>query len=622
VEDGYLEITGTRVQPGAFISAANLSINAQRIESISGEFQVLGATAEETQANSAAFLAKLRGDLGDQFVESEAQDNLQVQAHIDAGMDIMQVIIIVAAIVISIYTAGAASAALAGAVQAGTISSAVATGLSAAAGSMASSAFTGLVNGDFSIENVIKAGIISGLTAGLTAGIGQAIGNETMAGGEFVNGKWVATDGVTSLSDKLVGYTLRAGISSGVNQVANGDAAGSFTTNFISSWVNSAAADGANWIGDNTATGSLENIAAHALLGCVAAAATDKDCASGAAGGAVAATFNPILDNFTSTDELLRKAELAGLSALVTGVIADAADLDVQTAIDADQNETLNNYLTKDEILDKKREMATCTTDTCRQGVEAKWAKTWNENLNAAIADDSVMAVAKLESTREGLQALLAGECRLPATCHTDVKNSIESLDNLIAGKPLQKDGFEALERIGVVLDAVGASALLKSGVKQIGRKVSGWLAKEGSDVAGHVVVSESAQTVRTLSSEAIAGLRTEGVPSEVIDSLRLAREQGYDANIVVIGRKADTTAFKAKPDHEVLDVPEWNESLNNTWTSVAIARKAPVRLASSVTDNMWDPIRNRPTVFALEYQQLVNAGYKRVGDYLLPPGK
>ena len=39
IDHGY---TVTTVQPGGFVSAAHLSINASRIASISGEFQVLG----------------------------------------------------------------------------------------------------------------------------------------------------------------------------------------------------------------------------------------------------------------------------------------------------------------------------------------------------------------------------------------------------------------------------------------------------------------------------------------------------------------------------------------------------------------------------------------------------
>jgi hypothetical protein len=34
----------------------------------------------------------------------------------------------------------------------------------------------------------------------------------------------------------------------------------------------------------------------------------------------------------------------------------------------------------------------------------------------------------------------------------------------------------------------------------------------------------------------------------------------------------------------------------------------------------MWNPEYGQPTVFAIEYQQFTNAGYRQVGEYLLPP--
>ena len=266
-------------------------------------------------------------------------------------MDLTQIVILVVAIAVTIYTAGATSELLvaeAGSTfAAGTVGNAA---ISAAAGGMASSAVTGALTGNFSAENVLKAGLAAALTAGLTSGIGQAIGNDTLAGGQLIDGKWVASQGATSLADKFVGYTVRAGISAGVGQAVYGKDAGAFGTAFRNSLVASASADAANWVGGNSEPGSLQNVLGHAFIGCVAAVATSKDCGSGAVGAGTAAALNPLLDNFTSNDDaLLRKAELAGLSTLATGLIASAAGQDLNTAVTAGQNETLNNYLTRSQ---------------------------------------------------------------------------------------------------------------------------------------------------------------------------------------------------------------------------------------------------------------------------------
>jgi len=40
------------VQPGGFMSAADLQINADKVHSLSGEFQVLGEDEADTQTRS------------------------------------------------------------------------------------------------------------------------------------------------------------------------------------------------------------------------------------------------------------------------------------------------------------------------------------------------------------------------------------------------------------------------------------------------------------------------------------------------------------------------------------------------------------------------------------------
>ena len=96
IDKGYVVTTGTTVQPGGFIGAASLQINASRIESISGELQVLGKDQAETQAKTQAYLASLKQQLGAAFTETQAKDDLHQEVHVDQGMDLMQLVIIVA----------------------------------------------------------------------------------------------------------------------------------------------------------------------------------------------------------------------------------------------------------------------------------------------------------------------------------------------------------------------------------------------------------------------------------------------------------------------------------------------------------------------------------------------
>jgi uncharacterized protein YukE len=87
-----------------------------------------------------------------------------------------------------------------------------------------------------------------------------------------------------------------------------------------------------------------------------------------------------------------------------------------------------------------------------------------------------------------------------------------------------------------------------------------------------------------------------------------------------VIGRLEDTAVASDWPGHAVLNLPKWNLDRNAEWIQSVIDQRARVYVASPLEGNLRDATLNRPTVFALELQQLREAGYRRVGDYMEPP--
>lgn len=90
---------------------------------------------------------------------------------------------------------------------------------------------------------------------------------------------------------------------------------------------------------------------------------------------------------------------------------------------------------------------------------------------------------------------------------------------------------------------------------------------------------------------------------------------------IAVIGTRADTLVAKSWPGHIVLDVPGWSLAVNKSWVRWIIKNRLPVYLASPMNySTLWDPKRLALRVFAREIRQLLNAGYRKVGQYLLPP--
>lgn len=102
VEGGYVEVSGDRVQPGGFMSAATLDLNASRIQSISGTFLAAG------QDQSTA----LKQRLADNFAQSQNIDHTHVQYHVGGGFGMDQLAIMAVGVAVAIMTSGAASEAL------------------------------------------------------------------------------------------------------------------------------------------------------------------------------------------------------------------------------------------------------------------------------------------------------------------------------------------------------------------------------------------------------------------------------------------------------------------------------------------------------------------------------
>jgi filamentous hemagglutinin len=371
---GYFALTGDTVQPGGFISAATLNLNAGRIDSLGGEFLEGGKDAS----------AKLQTILGKNFSQTQNRDRIEqtwVQTQKKSGLQ--QLALLVVATVVSLYTAGAASGLIASAAESSALASgataaaaaeagAAAAGsawgvaASSAAGAMAANATTQLLTtGRLDGGQMLK----SGATAGLTAGILNA---PFLEGGQSLNGmagiKDVAGTGsrlasfnFDTLGQNLGGMAARGVVNAGVNQLVYGKEAGSFGNAFRNSLVADLAAVGANAVGQKTDVLSVENIAGHAALGAAAARLTGKDAVAGAIGGIGGAVVNPLIDPYTNTlqGNDLMVAHLAA-SMLASGAVANALGRDGITAANAAQNETLNNWLTPKEQTLKWRAGKAC----------------------------------------------------------------------------------------------------------------------------------------------------------------------------------------------------------------------------------------------------------------------
>ncbi|MFA7293735.1 MAG: DUF637 domain-containing protein, partial [Rhodocyclaceae bacterium] len=412
-----------------------------------------------------------------------------------------QVVTLVAAIALTVMTSGA-GAAMVGA-TAGTASAAAANAAFIAMASTMTGQLAAGASFDQAFQMALKAGTTSALTAGIlnTQMIDTAQGMQSinqLANVQTTGANIVGNFNADTFAQNLGGIAARGVVNAGVNTAMYG---GSFGDAFKSSVVGDLAAVGANAVGQGTNALSVGNILGHAAVGCAAAAANGKDCAAGAIGGAGAAIVNPLLDQaiggsdgagWGSTPETAQQMQTATLqlgSMAVSAATAAALGKDGMTAALVAQNETVNNFLTKENIEAKQARLAAAKTLEERAAIVKEYIGVSTDNRNKALAEvKSVMTVADLEATKDSLATLVSGPtpCNASTTCRTDVMNSISEINGILnsarAGEKMEPvvlaaeavltlatAGEYLVARNALRVGAAGAEALVGGGVKGVG---------------------------------------------------------------------------------------------------------------------------------------------------------
>ncbi|GAQ55183.1 tRNA3(Ser-specific nuclease WapA precursor [Streptomyces acidiscabies] len=89
---------------------------------------------------------------------------------------------------------------------------------------------------------------------------------------------------------------------------------------------------------------------------------------------------------------------------------------------------------------------------------------------------------------------------------------------------------------------------------------------------------------------------------------------------IPVIGRLPDTSVAGEWPGYRKLIADPWTLGKNDAWIQSIINHRGTVYVGTPTSGTYWNDERVEPTVFAREIQQLLQAGYRWSGDYLVPP--
>ncbi|WP_446479745.1 beta strand repeat-containing protein [Burkholderia pseudomallei] len=309
VDTGVAVTTGTVVQQGGFMSAMNYDMNAQAINQIGGALQQLSADGTVNADATQVMLANLKSQLGGQFTQSAVGNNIHTDVISDGGMGpimIVQAVISIAVSVAGLPVLGATLSALMN--QADT--------------------------GQFSLANLGKAAAVAYLTQGIDEGLG--LNNFQSLGANLVSSDSAVT--LANLGNTALQIGEQSVVNAGISTAIQG---GSFMTALKNNVLTDLAAVGANAIGSYLPSGTVSNVLAHAALGCASSAALGTGCEGGAVGGAASAALNPGIDSNGN----MPPAVLAAVETLVSGSLADALGLNLQGAMTAAQNETLNNWL-------------------------------------------------------------------------------------------------------------------------------------------------------------------------------------------------------------------------------------------------------------------------------------
>ncbi|MGA3931068.1 DUF6862 domain-containing protein, partial [Ralstonia nicotianae] len=410
VEGGWLEVSGTQVQPGGFMSAVNLNITANAINAINEAFIVRNADGTTNREASNALVAQLKANLGLNYTSGTVKDDIHQNFIKEDGPlpSWVGAVVAVVAVAISIVTAGAGAGLM----------------VIMMTGMLSSVASQALTTGKVNLGQAVTAGVVAVVTAGLTQGALSALNLSSVGastiGNNIATGSWSAAQ--SNLGSYFAASVVRSAISAGVSTVAYG---GSFGQAFANGMVQSAAALGANAIGTlspgigevNASTNSIVgNILGHVALGCAISSVQGTGCAGGAAGGFAGSVVAPLvgsgLYSGASGENRAIDAATVAIAGLAGGAIAQAIGGDAAAGASTGQNAATNNWLEHrapfkgaySEQERRDRAAAACKDDPKQCDVANDWdakSKQRNADLQAACANLSsdtcrgAMAVAK-----------------------------------------------------------------------------------------------------------------------------------------------------------------------------------------------------------------------------------
>ncbi|ULX52735.1 hemagglutinin [Cupriavidus taiwanensis] len=242
VQGGWNVVTGTVVQPGGFMSAMRMDIEADSINAVNDAFRVMRPDGSVDVDATKALVAKLKANLGLNYTEGTIGDDIHQQfiKEKKGFGPLGQIVAIVAAVALAVATAGAVSATIAAAqltaaeagmatlIATGSIAQATAAGgilassalaaggmanlaIAGALGSIASSAAIQLgMTGRIKLDQLGTAGLAGAVTGGLAGYFGGNYGVDRFIASGFAGCGTAAIQGGDCKSGAMTGFATAA----------------------------------------------------------------------------------------------------------------------------------------------------------------------------------------------------------------------------------------------------------------------------------------------------------------------------------------------------------------------------------------------------------------------------
>ena len=203
-------------------------------------------------------------------------------------------------------------------------------------------------------------------------------------------------------------------IATALTAAASGNVTGTTSEMMQSMVVNYVQQQGAGYIGDLVANGTLtegspEHAALHALVACAGAAAGNQNCTSGATGAAASSLLTGLFTE-TRPDETneQREAKRNLVATLVTGLAATTSEINPTTANNAAIAATDNNWLATQQVVQRNQELAACKDLKCGLTTLLKWEGISRKQDALTAVGLSVGLGESVAEDIQGLATLLA----------------------------------------------------------------------------------------------------------------------------------------------------------------------------------------------------------------------